>query len=313
MTGVTQRLIIVILTWLSCFYLPAALAQAASAAPPAAAPAAPPRGALYQVSDGRHTLLLFGTIHVGAADFYPLEPGLTQALAEAPVLALELDPGNVGALQTAVRRHGLYPDGQRFQDQIDPTLAKRTLAALQRYQMPLASIQAMRPWMLAMALTVQAYEQHGYRSALAVDSYLADTVRRHGALVVELESAERQMGIFSRLDAAQQALFLKDSLDELDDDDLTRKLDRLVDAWRHADSAGFATALKELQDDDSFSNRFTREALLEQRNPGLADGIASLLKGSDKAIAAVGILHLVGPEGVPAQLARKGLKVRQLY
>ncbi|MFJ3057832.1 TraB/GumN family protein [Herbaspirillum sp. NPDC087042] len=293
--------------------MPEALAQVPSAPTPAGPHAAPPRGALYQISDGHHTLLLFGTIHVGAADFYPLEPRLAQALAEAPVLALELDPGNAVALQAAVRRHALYPDGQRFQDQLDPALTQRTLAALQRYQLPLAPMQAMRPWMLAMALTVQAYEQHGYHAELAVDSYLANAVRQHGGQVMELESAERQMGIFSRLNGAQQAQFLKDSLDELEDDDLTRKLDELVGAWRHADSAGFAAALKELRDDDSFSNRFTLQALLEERNPGLADGIASLLRKNDQAIAAIGILHLIGPDGVPALLARKGLQVRQLY
>ena len=38
------------------------------------------RGALFKVQDASHTLYLFGTIHVGAPDFYPLEPTVTQAL-----------------------------------------------------------------------------------------------------------------------------------------------------------------------------------------------------------------------------------------
>lgn len=304
-----QRLIIVSLTWLSCFYLPTAAAQS----PSAAASTAPPRGALYRISDGRHSLLLFGTIHVGAADFYPLEPRLQQALERAPVLALELEPERAGALQSAMQRHALYPPDQRFQDQLDPALTQRTLAALQRYQVPVEAVQSMRPWMLAMALTVQAYEQHGYQARLAVDSHLAAAVRKHGGSIVELESAEQQMRIFSRLDKAQQARFLQDSLDELDDNQLTRKLDALVNAWRHADSAGFAAALQEMREDDSFSNRFTLQALLEARNPGLADGIAALLGRQDGAVAAIGILHLVGPDGVPGLLAKKGLRVTQLY
>lgn len=310
MKGFAGRLIIVTLAWLSCFYLP----QAHGAAPAAAAGQEPPnRGALYRVSDGRHTLHLFGTIHVGASDFYPLERRIAQALGEAPVLALELDPQNAGALQAAVQKYGIYPSGQRFEDHLDPALAQRTMAALERYQLPSQQMQGLRPWMLAMALTVQEYASSGYRPELAVDSYLAGAARAHGATVVELESAERQMSIFARLDAAHQAQFLGDTLDEMDDANTTRKLAELVGAWRHADSQGFENALQEMEQDRSFASAFTRQALLDERNPDLADGIAALLTGHDKAVAAIGILHLVGPRSVPALLKEKGLKVEQIY
>lgn len=312
MKGFAERLIIVTLALLFCFYLPQASAAPAST-PDTANQAAPNRGALYRISDGRHTLHLFGTIHVGAPDFYPLERRIARAIAEAPMLALELDPQNAGALQAAVLRHGIYPDGQRFEQELDPALAQRTLAALKRYRLPAERLQNFRPWMLATALTVQEYASNGYQPEQAVDGYLAAAVRTHGGKVIELESAERQMSIFSRLDAAQQAQFLGDTLDELDDADLKRKLDELVGAWRHADSDGFNQALKEMDDDKSFASRFARHALLDERNPGLADGIAALLAKQDKAVAAIGILHLAGPDSVPALLKKKGLRVEQIY
>ena len=305
-----QRVIIVSLTWLSCFNFSL---PAHAAATGEGQSSIPPRGALYQVSDGRHSLLLFGTIHVGAPDFYPLEPRLTRALSAAPVLALELDPDNGAAMRNAVQRYALYPDGQRIQDHLDPALAQRTIATLERMGLPLQAVQHMRPWMLAMALTVQEYGRHGYRTDLAVDSHLANAVRAHGGKVVELESADRQMSLFSQLTEAQQAEFLADTLRELDDAALSRKLDLLVTAWRHADSAGFATALKDMRQDDSFATRFTLKTLLQQRNPGLAKGVADLLRQHDGAVAAIGILHLVGPDSVPFLLKQKGLQVKQLY
>lgn len=305
-----QRLIIVSLTWLSCLNL---LAPARAATTEQSPSSAPPRGALYQVSDGRHTLLLFGTIHVGAPDFYPLEPKLQQALATTPVLALELDPQNAAAMQSAVQRYAVYPPGQHLMEQLDPALRQRTEATLQRFGLPAENVQQMRPWMLAMALTVQEYVRHGYRTDLAVDNHLAETVRAHGGKIVELENAERQMSLFSQLTPAQQGQFLADTLQELDDADLTRKLDRLVGAWRRADSAGFAAALQEMQQDDSFTSRFAVDTLLRKRNPGLAAGIAELLSEQDHAVAAIGILHLVGPDSVPVLLGKKGLQVRQLY
>ena len=74
--------------------------------------AAPNRGALFKVTQGAQTLYVFGTIHVGAKDFYPLEPRVAGALKKAPVLALEIDPlGDQQPLMRAVQRHGMLTKG----------------------------------------------------------------------------------------------------------------------------------------------------------------------------------------------------------
>ena len=46
------------------------------------------RGALFKVTAAGHSMLLFGTMHVGLPEFYPLEPRLAQAIANASTLAL---------------------------------------------------------------------------------------------------------------------------------------------------------------------------------------------------------------------------------
>jgi len=258
-------------------------------------------------------MYLFGTIHVGQPDFYPLEPRIMQALEAAPVLALELDPERQGVMQVAVQRHGLLPDGQRFADVLPSALAQRTEAALRQAGLPLAPLQHFRPWMLAITLTVQAYEAAGFQTALAVDNHLAGIMRGRGRPVIELESAEQQLGLLGRLSPSDEQQFLADTVDDLDDAEGNRKLKELVDAWRHADHAALQRALDEMQREDSFADRFALEVLLDGRNPGLADGIARLLKEHDKAVAAVGILHLIGPRGIAALLRQKGLVVEQIY
>lgn len=310
-----RRQIIVLLGSLLCWFSPS-LQAATSASQPASGtktPSIPNRGALYKISSARHTLYLFGTIHVGSPDFYPLEPRITGILKQAPVLALELDPQNVGNLRQAVQRHGLYPNGQRFQDHLPEAQSQRVTAALTRYQLPVDQLQHFRPWMLATTLTLQEYAAKGYRTDLAADIYLANAARAQNKPVLELESAESQMAIFERLTDAQQAQFLSDTLDEMNDADTLRKLKELVDAWRTADSKTLEAALAEMENDKSFVNRFTRKALLDERNPTLADSIANLLKQYNGAVAAIGVLHLVGPQSVPQWLQRKGYKVEKLY
>ncbi|HSY28686.1 MAG TPA: TraB/GumN family protein, partial [Burkholderiaceae bacterium] len=61
------------------------------AAPATSAASIPQRGTLYRVRYHGHTSYLFGTIHVGRPEFFPLEAQATKALSEAGTLALELD------------------------------------------------------------------------------------------------------------------------------------------------------------------------------------------------------------------------------
>src|SRR4051794_23511472 len=75
-----------------------------------AAPAAmaAERGALFRVGLAGHTMYLFGTLHVGLPEFYPLEPRIAGALAEASTLALEIDPAQPQAeLARSLRTYGM--------------------------------------------------------------------------------------------------------------------------------------------------------------------------------------------------------------
>src|SRR5512135_1451090 len=98
------RRIIVIFISLLCFYLPQAQGQEQERASADAVISqqpirnAPKRGALFKISRAEHTLYLFGTIHVGQPDFYPLEAQVTAALMQASAVALELDPLNAQPL-----------------------------------------------------------------------------------------------------------------------------------------------------------------------------------------------------------------------
>ncbi|MEO7056675.1 MAG: TraB/GumN family protein, partial [Caldimonas sp.] len=47
------------------------------------------------------------------------------------------------------------------------------------------------------------------------------------------------------------------------------------------------------------------------RNPALAERIDALHAGGQQVFAAIGSLHMVGPNGVPALLKRRGYKLEQ--
>lgn len=305
-----RRQIIVIFSLLLGFALAPAWAAAAN---PAAQ--GTKHGALFKLEKGGHTAWLFGTIHVGSPDFYPLEPRLMAALDKSSALALEVDPlGDQTGITQAVLDHGMYKPGQGpALDAISPSYRPRLQKLLRQYSIPSASIAPMKPWMVASLLTVSEFAAQGFQADLSVDSWLSRQAKRRKIRVIELESASRQMALFDRMTDEQQLRFLEEGIDAIEDKEQAIQARDITDAWRHADQAKLEALAKKASEDDTFSGQFVQKVLLEERNPGLADGIVQLLANEKHSVAAIGVLHLVGAGSVPELLLQRGVKVERIY
>lgn len=301
-----RRQIIVMFCGLFLLPLPAAFAEAP--------PAAVNRGALFKVQDASHTLYLFGTIHVGAPDFYPLEPTVTRALHEAGALALEIDPtADPRLAASAVLKYGMDAPGGKAPADCRQVLAPRVTPLLQKYGIPAEAAAPMKPWMLASVLAISEFSTLGYRADLAVDSYLSQQAKQRRIPVLELESMESQLALFGGMTPDEQCRFLEDSVASIEDKDQKEEAREIANAWRTADAAAFERLAAKAATDPSFAAQFVQKVLLDGRNPALADGIANLLKREKSSLAAIGVLHLVGSQSVPDLLRKKGLKVERIY
>lgn len=303
-----RRQIIVMFCSLLCFAHPAWAAD-----DDAAAPSPPNRGALFKIVQDDHTLYLFGTIHVGAANFYPLEARVSAALKSADVLALEIDPlGDPSNIARAVQQYGMYQHGA-LAPHLPADYQPRLDKLLQHYAIAPASVAGMKPWLLASVLTISEFAAQGYDTALAVDAFLSKQAHARHLPVVELESAASQMKLFDRMTAGEQLRFLEESIDGIEDEKEARQSREIAQAWRTADAAALDALAKEAEDDQTFSGRFVQKVLLDERNPGLADSIVKLLGREHHSLAAIGVLHLIGADSVPELLRKRGLSVERIY
>jgi uncharacterized protein YbaP (TraB family) len=274
----------------------------------------PNRGALFKLEQGGHTAYLFGTIHVGAADFYPLEPRVTAALHQASVLALEIDPlGDQSAIARAVREHGMARNGRGALTELSPAYRPRLQQLLRRYAIAPDMAAAMKPWMLASLLTISEFSALGYDPAFAVDAWLSRQAKARQLRVVELESVAGQMMLFDRMSNADQLRFLEEGIAAIDDEEQAKQARDIVQAWRGADIAALDGLARKAEEDDSFSGKFVQSVLLDGRNPSLAAGIADLLARERHSFAAIGVLHLVGRGNVPELLRKRGIAVERIY
>ena len=122
--------------------------------------------------------------------------------------------------------------------------------------------------------------------------------------VVELEGAERQLGLFDCLaEADQRDLLTAVVTDQQGDED-----SRLVESWRKGDM----TAIERETRRGMLTDPQLRAVLFTGRNRDWTSRIAAAMRQGHRPFVAVGAAHMAGPEGLPALLAANGYKVTRV-
>ena len=271
------------------------------------------RGALFKVTGQANSLYLYGTIHAGKPDYYPLEPRIGNALAGASTLALEVDlAADPAAAQAAFSRYGMFPAGSPAYAGLAPARRARLEAALKQQGVDPAAVGQMKPWTLVMMLALLDLAKLGYDPALGVDLHLASLVRGK-ARISELESVDYQAALLDRMPIETQWILLEETLEHMASGREMREARELFAAYEQADHKTLDSIAERIEHDDSVSGKFMRKVMLAERNGPMADKVATLLARENNAVVAVGLMHLLGKEGVPELLRKRGLTVERLY
>jgi uncharacterized protein YbaP (TraB family) len=197
----------------------------------------PKRGLLYEIRSDAGTVYLFGTLHVGKPDFYPLDLRVNRAFAASGSVYLEVNLSDAALMQTASEL-ATYREGAGLDRTLAPSVMSKVDAALKRYQLPREAAVRMKPWMLGQTLLLLEATRRGYDPAYATEMHLLSLAAAQRKEVRGLETLEEQLSIFDRLPDAAQQRFLEEILEALDDPRMGGHLDSLVDAWAHADARG---------------------------------------------------------------------------
>jgi uncharacterized protein YbaP (TraB family) len=302
-----------VLAILAALFLSIAHAENNAAPTVSAQAETPQRGALYRVRHQDNMTYLFGTIHVGAPEFFPLEPQVTRALNGASKLVLEIDIRDQVRFQRALQKHGLYATGDSIDRHLSPDGLAEVQLALQRYGLAFDHIRQMKPWMLTNMLLSIELARNGYHYSQGVERFLLSLSEEQAKSVQALESADYQMSLFDTMSEATQEQYLREQLAELSGGNSLKKARALIDAWAGGNSDAIESIMREGLDEKSVTSEFTQRMLLDRRNPAMADKIEALLRNDAHTFVGVGLLHLVGNGSLPALLRQRGYEVERLY
>lgn len=274
------------------------------------------RPAAWEVRSATGKVTILGSIHAGQKDFYPLPPALEEAWKGAKALAVEADVQDPLAAVAVAPKMILFPP-DRLEHHLSPAGWKkvqqrmkhpRVQQALTQAGLPVQGLGLLRPWALALSLSVAPALQAGLDPSEGIDLHFLKRARAEQRPIRQLESVSQQVDLLASLPKADQEAFLLDALDDLATGKASREMAGMVTAWSKGD-------LKAIQGASRRKNRAPRpwmRALLEGRHPAMVQTISDWLATSDPVFLVVGAAHLPGPEGLIAQLKARGFEVSPL-
>lgn len=264
------------------------------------------RGLLWRITDGERSSWLYGTIHVAKWEW--MIPGRTiiRAMYGADKLALELnvlDPEVSKQLMAALLARKDAPE-----------LAAGLVARLERLRQQACKpeLVKLRPEAQLLALLAEVGRPNGLDAQYGVDRVLAGMARGMKKPVIGLETVQIQLdGILSD-DPQTLHESVSEGLQQLEDPKAPQLLNELAQMWAEGNESKLENYADWCDCTNTERQRAQLKRLMDDRNVGMAEGIVKLLQEGQTVFAAVGALHLVGPQGLPALLRKKGYKVERV-
>lgn len=273
-------------------------------------PAAAQKHFLWKVTGGNGVVFLFGTVHVGKKDLYPLASVIEDSFKQSDILVEEIDPDNSPeALRLAqdIIKGGMYPAG----DSITNHLTEETSARLTEYakagQLG-ADYSRAKPWLLSLMILQHQLKEMGFDPSKGLDQHFMQEARDTHKAIEALETADSQLRMFSSFSDELQDQFLLATL--LGASEATEILDRTLAAW----TSGNTGAMDDLINRDVRDHPVLQplmETMFYERNDAMARKIEKFLETGKTYFVAVGAGHLVGERGIVNQLRRKDYTVEQ--
>ncbi|MBR0446184.1 MAG: TraB/GumN family protein [Oscillospiraceae bacterium] len=273
---------------------------------------------LYKVSDETGNVLwLFGSIHVGREDYYPLPEYVLTAFDGSDALAVEMDimafEWNF-PLQTQLLQKLMYLDGSTVQSHLQPETYRRAVEILEENESYSESFAYYKPVFWWSTIESLCMKKTGAQTALGIDRHLLKRARNDGKPVREVESAEFQYGMMAEFSEELQIELLESSIALYDDWEASAAdLQQMMDLWAGGDEAAFAaylnTEVEYADEEEAALYAEYHDKLIVQRNATMTEYAEEALLSGEEIFICVGAAHIVGQGAIAENLRELGYTV----
>lgn len=264
--------------------------------------------AVWRASNGDSEIFLGGTVHLLRPSDYPLPGEFEQAYSRSDRLFFETDISAMNdlAVQAGMLQQLMYTDERT----LESVLSQQAYGALSEYVsglgMPLAMLQKFKPGLVVSTLQVLEFQKLGFTPE-GVDMHFYQRASADGKPLGELESIQAQIDYIAGMGEGNESDFILVSLGEMEE--ISSAMDELVSAWREGNNEQLAELFVNDMKEQSLD---LYNSLIVERNNNWMEVIGPMFQQDGTEFILVGAAHLVGEDGLLAQLARRGFVVEQL-
>lgn len=256
---------------------------------------------------GASVAYLLGSLHLLTPEFYPLSADINEAFAASRTLVeeLDLDEMNDPAQMMSAISKAMLADGRTLDQVVAPSTFAEVSKRAEKAGLPMIALQRMKPWLVAITLMGPTLQAAGFTAELGIDKHFFDRAKEAGLKRQALETLAYQLDRFDQLSPKLQEDMLISSMKDLDTQ--VGNVTELAQQW----AAGDVKALEASLLVSFEGSRELYDRLLVERNGNWVPHVETCLQQNAGCFIVVGAAHLVGPDGLPTLLAKKGYRVTQ--
>jgi uncharacterized protein len=266
------------------------------------------RGFLWRISKDGRSSYLYGTIHVSKLEWAFPGPQMIQAIRQTDSIALELnllDPEAMRQLSQGMLDNPATP--------LPPKLQARVARQAKASCVPLAQITPLRPEFQAITLTVMALKKQGLDPTYGADMVLAGVASSSKKPLQAIESVDDQLSLMTLSSREEALAAVEEGLALLEDGTAQVLLAKLAQSWADSDYPTMSSYASWCNCLNTAKERADLKRLLGDRNPAMAARIDTLHGDGRRIFAAVGSLHMIGADGLPALMEKRGYTVQKIF
>ncbi len=263
---------------------------------------------VWVVSTDSSVTYIGGAVHILRESDRPFPPEFELAYNASEILVLETDYSKLASpeFQQAVLAKGVYSDGRTLDEVLTAETYQRLEECYAKYDIAMAPLRQLKPSLVVTTLTMLGLQRLGVDQE-GIDAFYHSRAIADNKPTAGLETVAEQIEVLTTMGDGNEDAFVVHTIEEMEI--LEELFDDMALAWKTGDeSAMVELFLKEMKQD--FPKLF--RSLMVDRNLNWMPGIEGYIVTPETEFVLVGVAHLVGEEGVIAQLRELGYKVERL-
>jgi uncharacterized protein YbaP (TraB family) len=276
-------------------------------------------GLISRIEHGDNVVYIFGSMHYGRPQWYPLYGEVEAAMRRADAFVFETDLTPEGQQEAApiIIEHMML-DNMTLSEFLDADAFDHLMAVAETYGLTYQAIRQFTPWVVSILMADVAYSQVGITATYGIDFYVMGFANAHGLPILYLNPIDHEINLaFNLTDELQHYAAL--SVESLDV--ATLLVERLVVAYETQNIEEITTLLRDSSITGEAPNPlevYMIEVIIIQRSIEFAREIIRLLEETGEPttfFVTMGIGHMVGDDygNVFNYLRSSGFEVVELH